>query len=134
MRYLAHRLFLRSARYRDLCHKADTAGLDPLMAEFVQAFQRHMAGLGIPVYVDVAVIKPADAARLYVLGEAADLPSHNPYAIGRAVDIAHAVRGRDLPAICWRIFEHVGLEVASKLGIRVVWGGHSAPWQWVSDH
>lgn len=114
---MAHRLFLRSARYRDLRHTAETAGLDPAMAEFVQAFQRHAAGLGVPVHCDVAWIRNEDAARLYVLGQADMLPADNPYAVGRAVDIVHSVRGRKLPPICWDIMAHIGQEVAGKLGL-----------------
>lgn len=133
VRYLAHRLYLRSSMYRDQVHQADTAGLDPDVAEFVQAYMRFMAGLGVPVHVDVAFRSRADHHRLFVLGHVDDLASAGRFASGRDVAIVHSVRGRSLPAICWGVFEHVGAEVGSRLGLKVQWGGHAEPWHWSVD-
>lgn len=130
VRYMAHRLYLRSSRYRDQVHHADTGGLDPDVAEFVQAFMRMMANIGIPTHCDVAYQTRGAAAAAYVLGLQDD---PTLFTTGRAVCLVHSVRGRKLPAICWGLFAHVGHEVAGKLGLGVQWGGHSAPWQWVCD-
>lgn len=131
MAWLQHRLYLRTGRYKSQLQRADTAALDPDAYEFVRAFQRFMANLGIPVVCDVYAA-PRDEARWFITGLTQVRPSGLPP--GRTVSITHAVRGRDLPPICWRIFEHSGLEVALKLGMGVQWGGLSAPWQWVCDH
>ena len=130
VRYLAHRLYLRSARYRDQTHQADTAGLDPDVAEFVQAFMRMMANIGIPTHADIAFQTRGAAAAAYVLGLQSEL---DLFTTGRAFTLVHSIRGRKLPAICWGLFAHVGHEVGRKLGLGVNWGGHSAPWQWVVD-
>lgn len=130
VRYMAHRLYLRSSRYRDQIHSADTAGLDPDAAEFVQAYMSMMANIGVPVHCDLAFQSRSAGQVAYVLGLQDD-PER--FTTGRAVSIVHSVRGRKLPAICWGIFAHVGHEVAGKLGLGVQWGGHSAPWQWSVD-
>lgn len=132
VRFMAHRLYLRSSRYKDQQWRADTAGLDPDVFEFWKAFQRYMANCGIPAIADVAYRSRADEARAYVLSESDALPG-SVFNTGRAIAVAHAIYGRDLPRVCWDMYAHAGREVAQRLGLGVQWGGYVAPWQWVVD-
>lgn len=130
---MVHRLYLRSSRYRDQKWRADTSGCDPDVVEFVKAFMAFMARMGIPTHADVAFVSRATQTRMYVLGQSPHLPGQSPHNTGRAVSLVHSARGRRLPSVAWEVFGHVGHEVAGKLGLRVQWGGLSAPWQWIVD-
>lgn len=134
MRYLAHRLYLRTARYKSQLVSADTARLDPDAEEFVRAFVRHMAGIGIPAYCDVGYLTRADEIGLWVRGESDELFPVFSHASGRVVSIVHSLRGRHMHAQCWNVFAHVGYEVAGKLGLGVQWGSEETPWLWLVDH
>lgn len=133
VRYLAHRLYLRTARYKSQLCTADTARLDPAAEEFQRAFVRHMAGIGIPAYCDVGYLTRADEVGLYVRGESDTLSPALSHASGHVVSLAHGLRGREMDKLCWEVFSHVGHEVAGRLGLGVQWGGMSAPWQWSID-
>lgn len=131
MRFLAHRLYLRSATYKTQRFEADLSGLHPELADFVQGFLSFMESLGIPAYVDLGYRTRADEARQYVMGILDDLPPSSPHATGLTVSISHAVRRRHMSTMCWDVFAHVGAEVARKRFIQgVQWGGYSAPWSW----
>lgn len=122
--YMVYRLYLRSSRYRMQWHAADEALHDADVAEFVTAFRRFCERMGVPVHAELAYGTRRDQVRRYVKGEWPHLP-------GRCVALIHSVRGRDLPPKCWDVLSHAGHEVAAKLGLKVEWGGHGAPWQWV---
>lgn len=129
VQWMVHRNYLRSARYKAQQWAADTAGLDPDVAEFVRVYTRHMHNIGIPVHADLAFAPRHVQARLYVLGELS--ATRDPrYESGRAVALCHSVRGRSLPPVCWRLFGHVGEEVANRLGLEMQWGGEREPWHW----
>lgn len=131
MRFLAHRLYLRSATYRTQLVKADLSRLDPAMADFVQGFLGMAQGMTIPAYVDLGYLSRADEARLFVLGLLPAMSKDSPHATGLTVSISHAVRGRNLSPMCWEVYAHIGHEVARKRGIKgVQWGGSLAPWSW----
>lgn len=119
--YMADRAYLRTRQYADAGWQADTAGLDPDVSEFVRVFRRSLANIGVPAFADVSHLKMA-----YVLGQTTVLPC-------RSFSMAHCVRGRSLPKLSWSVLGHVGLEVAAKLGLKVRWGGHAAPWLWEVD-
>lgn len=127
VRFLSHRNYLRSSRYKDQWWRADTSGLDPDVFEYVQGFRRQMENIGIPVVPDV-VATSADAQRWFVFELEDEAPS--TLTPGRSFAMRHALRGHTMPEICWRIFGHVGREVAGKLGVDVRWGGHTCPWRW----
>lgn len=131
VRFLAHRLYLRSATYRTQRVQANVVDLCPELADFVQGFLGMMESLTIPAICDVGYLSRADEARLYVLGVIDAMSATSPHATGRTVSLCHAVRGRNLSPMCWDVFAHVGKEVAQKRGIKgVQWGGSAAPWSW----
>lgn len=130
LRYMEARGYLRSSRYRDQRLRSDTAGLDPDVYEFVRVYQRHMENIGIPVIADVALAH-RDFARWFVTGVTNAPRLRLP--VGRSVSIIHAIRGRALTPVCWRVFHHVGREVAGKLGLDVEGGEGATPWLWVVE-
>lgn len=128
VRYLAHRNYLLSPRYRRKLWSQDVRQLKPELSEFADEFRKHMARLGVPVYADIC--SRAGEHRAYVTGRIAKPGPECLYMEGRAVSLVHAVRGRNVNTLCWQVFEHCGLEVAGKLCLGVQWGGVSAPWLW----
>lgn len=127
--WMVHRLYLRTSRYREQQWRADTAGLDPDVAEFVQVFRRRAENVGIPTYADIAFRTRAHQARLYVLGQSDELPEQSVYCTGRAFSLRHALK-HDMPAVCWQVLAHIGKEAAASLGLDVAWD-ETCPWQWV---
>lgn len=130
VRYMAHRLYLRSPRYREALGRVDLSRLDPDAHEFVRGFQRMMANVGIPVLPD-PLLSDRDRQRWYVLGLSESTGSVFP--VRRSVALMHAIYADRLTPVCWSVFEHVGTEVARKQGLGVQWGGPTAPWQWIID-
>lgn len=118
---MAHRNYLRSSRYEYQCWLGRRVRLAPHALEFATEFVKFAHKLGIPILIGMGV----RSHMAYVMG--ADDPA---FEAGSAVALSHAVKGQAMPAICWRVFAHVGEEVAGKLGCGVQWGGLSAPWLW----
>ena len=125
VRWMAHRLYLKSARYQQQLWRSDAKRLDPVLAEFVQEYLKYGARLGIPLHCDIA---SSYSERMeYVLGRI-PAPVRPSVYDGTCCSVVHSVRGRDMPALAWDVLAHCGREVAAKLCSGVQWGGVTAPW------
>lgn len=124
---MAHRLYLRSARYQTQLWRSDQKSLPPILAEFVQEYFKLAARVGIPLVCDIA---SSYAERMeYVLGRIPS-PARPSIFDGSACSVVHAVHGRDVPALASDVLVHLGQEVAAKLCSGVQWGGSATPWLW----
>lgn len=127
VRWLAHRLYLKSSRYQSQLWRSDAKHLSPVLAEFVQEYANYAARLGIPLHCDIAT---SYAERMeYVLGRIRS-PEFPSVFDGTCCSVVHSVRGRDLPDVAWDVLRHLGQEVAAKLCSGVQWGGRATPWLW----
>lgn len=129
--FLRRQSFLDSSRYREQQWKAYRVGADVRLLEFERVFIARLAKLGIPAFADEFVITDAAQRVRFLNGKSPHRPGESPSNHGRTVSIVHSLRGRELPAICWDLFHHVGEETAKRLGVEVNWGGpEGQPWRW----
>lgn len=121
--------FLASPKYKEQQGRADRKGAHYDILEFERSFIRRMARLGVPMYCSELRRSKADQDAAYARGVSNAKGGQSAHNFACAVDIIHSVKGWKLTKTEWALIGHIGKEVASGLGVRLVWGGDwKNPW------
>lgn len=118
------RAFLLRPNYADQQKRAVRDGAHPKLLEFERRFIRRMAKKhGVPLFAHCVIRSAADQAEAYVKGNSRAMPGRSPHNFGCAVDIVHSVKAWNLHRDSWTMLGHIGKEVATQMGLKLVWGG-----------
>lgn len=126
LRGMANKPFLKSQKYQEQQMRANRDGAHPKILAFEKTFIKRMAKLNVPVFAHCVVRTEVEQLREFLDGTSKDHPGdgiwpHN----GTAVDIVHSNKAWALSDLDWKLFHHVGKEVAAQCGLirRIEWGG-----------
>lgn len=123
LRGMVDRPFLATRRYQEQQERAWREGAHPDILEFERCFIKRMKRHGIPMFASEVIRTPERQDELYALGHSKAKAGQSPHQHGMAVDLVHSVLGWNLDPAQWRLVGHVGKELATQKGIKLVWGG-----------
>jgi len=103
--------------------QADRTGCDKRILEFERALVKVAFKLGVPLYARTVHRTSADQNRLHRAALSDHRAGESPHNYGCAADIVHGTKGVILTPKQWAIIGHLGRECATRLGVRVTWGG-----------
>lgn len=102
LRALADPVYLTGYRYRDQVAAFAAFQATANATQFERAVVRKFRRLGVPMFVEACLF-------------------------GNVLELVHGTKGRRLSDRQWAVVGHVGQEVATQLGLDVVWGGDGSP-------
>lgn len=121
---MVDRPFLLRTKYHEQQQRAVRDGAHPDLIEFERKFIRRMAKKhGVPLFAHNMVRTGAEQTELFVRGVSKARAGQSPHNFGCAVDIVHSIRAWDLSKESWSLLGHIGKELASQLGVKLIWGG-----------
>lgn len=123
LRGLVDRAYLVSQQWQEQQWRADFIGAEPLLFLWQKAFIQRLGKVGVPAFAHNCVRSSAHQEALFVQGVSKARGGKSPHNFGLAVDIVHSRKLWAMSALEWRIFEHIGKELALQMGVDLVWGG-----------
>ena len=121
---MANRPFLKTPKFQQQQKRALREGAHPHIVEFADKLVARLAKLGIPVFPHCIVRTRDEQASAFVRGVTKDSPEDGLWPhMAFAVDIIHGILAWDMTPQMWAVIGHIGKEVASSMGIKIVWGG-----------
>lgn len=115
--------FLKSTKYQAQQWRAERNGAHSDILDFERLFIRKLAKLGVPMFAHNMVRTTTQQQELFVRGVSNAKGFDSPHPNGCAVDIVHSTRAWNLTKPEWSILGHIGKELASQNGFKLVWGG-----------
>jgi hypothetical protein len=124
LRGMADEPFLLSRNYQEQQWRAERKGAHPNILIFEKLFVRRMARqLKVPVFAHNMIRDLGYQQQLFDEGVSKAKPGKSPHQYGCAVDIVHGTKAWNLTKEQWLLMGHIGKELATHLGVDVVWGG-----------
>jgi hypothetical protein len=123
MRGLVDKAFCNSERFGDQQHRANRIGAEPDILEFERKLIKRARKLGIPLFAHCVVRTGLEQDQLYVMGHTKARAGGSPHNYGAAVDLVHGTKAWNLTRKQWAIIGHLGKEIATQSGLKLVWGG-----------
>lgn len=123
LRAIQARDFLTSERYQEQQWRAVRQGADHRILLFEEKFQNRMRRLGVPMFAHCVVRNLAEQTARYVQGHSKAKAGQSAHNYGLAVDLVHSVMAWNMPRESWLLIGHIGKEVATQNGLKLVWGG-----------
>lgn len=121
---MVDRPFLERTVWHDQQMRALRDGAHPDILEFERRFVARMAKKhGVPLFAHNMVRDMAEQNRLFVQGVTKAKGGKSPHNWGCAVDIVHSVKAWNLERDSWTMLGHIGKELATQMGVKLVWGG-----------
>lgn len=115
--------FFKTRKYREQQWRPDTKFAHPALLEFINAFQRRLAQLKVPMFAHCVWRTHSDQNQLYIEGRSNARGGESLHNIGCAVDLIHSTRGWELSDDAWKTLGYIGQELALQRGIGIRWGG-----------
>lgn len=115
--------FLLSTKYQEQQWRANRKGVHSDILDFERLFVRKLKRLGVPMFAHNMMRTSGEQQELYVRGVSNAKGFDSPHPNGCAVDIVHSTRAWNLTKAEWSILGHIGKELASQNGFKLVWGG-----------
>lgn len=104
-------------------NRADWQSVDVRIQRFAATMVDRFRSIGVPLYVHCAFRTVGQQAVLVASGKSRVKGPRAPHCQGVAVDIVHSKFHWELSRTEWGILGAYGKQVASSLGLKVVWGG-----------
>lgn len=124
LRVLQDPEWLKSEKHQEQHWRANRDGADERILLFEQRFISRMAKLGVPMFAHGVVRTVADQRAAFVQGHSKNDGSRPYPHKAWACDIVHGRLLWDgVPPEGWLLLGHIGKEVASANGLKMVWGG-----------
>jgi len=115
--------YVKSEKYIKQQWQATRDGADERIVTFARKFVVRMENLGVPMFPHVFVRSREDQQVAFDSGVSRAKPGQSPHQYGLAVDIVHGIKAWDLSRESWALIGHIGKEIATQNGLKVVWGG-----------
>ena len=123
LRAIQDQPFMLSTAYGDQLGRPLREGAHEKIRLFENRMITRMQNLLVPMYCHCMVRTLAEQRGAFVRGNSKNDGS-KPYPhMAWAVDIVHGVKQWDLSRESWALIGHIGKEVSTQNGIRIVWGG-----------
>lgn len=120
---MVDRPFLQSRKWQEQQTRAWREEAHPDILEFERVFIKRLTRQGIPAFASEVMRTAERQNDLYALGHSKAKGGQSPHQYGCAVDIVHSVKGWNLDRQQWDLLAHIGKELATQKGIKLVWGG-----------
>lgn len=120
---LRDRNFMLSEKYAQQQLRADREGSHPDLLAFLDAFQRQLRALGVPMFPHCLVRDSAAQDAAYAAGNSNAQAGESPHNYGMAVDLVHSRRAWNLTPAEWKTIGHIGIDVAARNQMKITWGG-----------
>ncbi|RUV54678.1 hypothetical protein EOA85_24060 [Mesorhizobium sp. M5C.F.Ca.IN.020.29.1.1] len=124
---LRDRAFMMGERYAAQQLRADREGSRPELLAFLDAFQRQLRALGVPMFAHCLVRDSAAQDAAYAAGTSKAQAGESAHNYGCAVDLVHSRRAWDLTKREWAVIGHIGKDVAARNQLKINWGGDDGP-------
>ncbi|MES0175721.1 M15 family metallopeptidase [Mesorhizobium sp. M0006] len=124
----ANRAFCQSEKFVEQQWRADRKDAHADILLFEKVLVRRMKTLDVPMFAPEMWRTMDDQNSAYVRGVTKAKAGESAHNWGCAVDIVHGIKGWDLSIAQWKIIAHVGKELATQNGLRLVWGGDWQFW------
>ncbi|TIW42639.1 MAG: M15 family metallopeptidase [Mesorhizobium sp.] len=125
---LRDRPFMLGERYAAQQLRADREGSRPELLAFLDAFQRQLRALGVPMFPHCLVRDSAAQDAAYAAGRSKAQAGESAHNYGCAVDLVHSRRAWDLTQREWAVIGHIGKDVAARNQLKIDWGGDWKFW------
>lgn len=123
LRFIVDRPFLEGERHQLQHSRANRSGAHSDILEFEKLLIARLRKHGAPFFCSELIRDAARQNELYVKGFSNASAGKSAHNFGMAVDIVHGRLGWDIPKESWSMIGHIGKEVATQRGLKVVWGG-----------
>ncbi|TIV79904.1 MAG: M15 family metallopeptidase [Mesorhizobium sp.] len=117
------RAYLMGERYAAQQLRADREGVNMHLLGFVDAFQRQLRALGVPMFCAEFHRDAERQEKLFAAGMSKALPGQSAHGYGLAVDIVHSKLGWSMTRQQWTLLGHIGKSVAARGRMKIDWGG-----------
>ncbi|TIS45687.1 M15 family metallopeptidase [Mesorhizobium sp.] len=118
-----NRAFCQSEKFVEQQWRADRQDAHADILLFEKLLVRRMRALDVPMFAPTMWRTADDQNSAYVRGTSKAKAGESPHNFGCAVDVIHGTKGWDLSRDQWAIVAHVGKELATQNGLKLVWGG-----------
>lgn len=114
-------------KWRDQKVDADLRRVNTTFLKWARAFQREAKAHGVPIYI----VRQQNEQQAFEQRTPEAVQRYFMQRLGAAIQIEHATipPGR-MTEQNWRDLATLGIEVAKRQGVKVRWGGPSAPSDW----
>lgn len=123
LRGMVDRPFLASRKWEEQQQRAWREEAHPDILEFERCFIKRLKRQGIPAFASEVGRTAERQDELFALGHSLAKAGQSPHQYGCAVDVVHSVKGWGLANNQWALIGHIGKELATQKGIKLVWGG-----------
>lgn len=103
--------------------KTDRRNVHPDILEFYLKFTKELASRGMPYYAHCFYRSGNEQNKLKSRGVSRASAGHSAHQFHAAVDIVHSFDHWDRPEKEWMLIGTIGIEIARKLNLKIVWGG-----------
>lgn len=126
--HIRDRAYLMGERYAHQQTRADRESVNLELLAFVDAFQRQLRGLGVPMFVAEFVRDNERQNALHAAGFTKAVGGQSSHNYGLGCDLVHSKLGWGLTRKQWELIGHLGKSVAARGGRRIDWGGDFENW------
>lgn len=118
---MRNKTFIDGKKYQEQQWRADRLYCRPEILVFADRFIKEAKKIGVPLFPHEFYRSPARQKELADAGKSKLVDgAHNR---GAAVDIVHGTKAWALTRHQWSLLGHLGKEVATRTGVKLVWGG-----------
>ncbi|TIX14744.1 MAG: M15 family metallopeptidase [Mesorhizobium sp.] len=117
------RAYLMGERYAMQQMRADRAGMNMQLLGFLDAFQRQLRALGVPMFVAEFVRSCERQDELRAAGMSKAVCGKSAHQYGLAFDLVHSKHAWGLTKQQWTLIGHIGKSVAARGRMKIDWGG-----------